>query len=102
MGRKSKFDSAFKAKVALAALRDDKTLSELAREFGVAPSLITKWKQEAVANMSRAFEDPGSSSDREVEKLRKRETRLLQTIGQLKVEVDFFAEACEDAGLKLR
>lgn len=45
-------DDAFKAKVALAALREDKTLGELSAEFGVHPNMISQWKQELVKNAS--------------------------------------------------
>lgn len=99
MGRKSKFDPAFKAKVALAAIREEKTLNELAKEFEVSPSVITQWKQEAIENLSQVFTPAPLKHDAEMEKLKKDHDRMLKTIGQLKIEVDFFAEACEEAGL---
>ena len=46
MGRKSKFDSAFKTKVVPDALREKETLSELAKKYGIAPKQITEWKRE--------------------------------------------------------
>lgn len=51
MGAKRKQHSAeFKAQVALAALAGDKTVAELASEYGVYPSMISAWKQEWVKN----------------------------------------------------
>ncbi|MGJ0492720.1 transposase, partial [Methylobacter sp.] len=47
--------AAFKAKVALAALKGDKTLSELAQQFDVHPNQITQWKQQVVDNVSQLF-----------------------------------------------
>ena len=43
-------DDSFKAKVALAALREDKTLNELSSDFGVHPQMISQWKQELIKN----------------------------------------------------
>jgi transposase len=51
MGAKRKQHSAeFKAQVAMAALSGDKTLAELASEFGVHPTMISAWRQELVKN----------------------------------------------------
>lgn len=46
MGRRSKFEASFKAKVALEAVKEQKTLNELAKEFKVSPSKIAAWKAE--------------------------------------------------------
>jgi len=102
MGRKSQFSPEFKAEVALAALKEDKTLQELAKQYNIAPSKITEWKQEAVANMKLAFAPAPPKHDREVEQLKREKDTMLKKIGQLELEVDFFAGACEEAGLASR
>ncbi len=57
MGAKRKQHSAdFKAQVAMAALAGDKTLAELASEYGVHPTMISAWKQELVKNAKELFE----------------------------------------------
>ncbi len=48
--------SEFKARVALAAIRGDKTLAELSSEYGTHPNQISRWKQEALENFSKVFE----------------------------------------------
>lgn len=98
---REKFDAAFKAKVALAAVQEKETLPELAKRFGVAPAKITQWKEELLSGAASAFEKPGAQK-KELKKLQGENERLLKKVGQLTVENDFFAKACEDAGLKVR
>lgn len=80
--------SEFKAKVALEAVKGQKTLNELGTEFGVHPVQIAQWKRQLVEASPAAFESGsgwhGRSRDQEqlVE-------QLYQQIGQLKVEVDW-------------
>ena len=101
MGRMSKFTSAFKAKVAIEAIKEKETVAELAKRYEVSPKKITDWKDEFLANAVQAFEKP-VSNEKEVKTLKKEKERLLKKGGQLTLECDFFAGACEDAGLKVR
>lgn len=78
--------SEFKAKVALEALKGQKTLNELASEFGVHPVQIAQWKRQLVEASPAAFEGGGSRRGREQAQLVE---QLYQQIGQLKVEVDW-------------
>ena len=60
MGKKRmrrRFEAAFKARVALAAVRGDKTLCELASEHQVHANLISQWKRRLLANIARVFEE---------------------------------------------
>lgn len=79
--------SGFKAKVALAALKGDRTLSELSSQFGVHPNQISTWKHELEQNASELFERGP----------RKDETSLIKDmqakIGQLAMENDFLSGA---------
>ena len=102
MARHSQFSAELKAKVALAAIKKDKTLNELAKEFKVSPSQITKWKQEAIAHLTASFAPVPPKQTKELEKMQKEKEKMLKKIGQLELEVDFFAEACEKAGLVSR
>jgi len=78
----------FKAKVALAALRGEKTLTELAEQFDVHSNQITQWRQQAVENMDAAF-DRGAGDAAAEETLKE----LHAKIGQLTLEVDFLERA---------
>ena len=101
MGRQSKYDAAFKAKVAMEAMKEKETLSELSKRFNLSPSKITQWKEEFIKNAFQAFERPVDNK-RELKKVKAENERLLRKVGQMTIDCDFFAKACEDAGLKVR
>ena len=101
MGRQSKYDAAFKAKVAMEAMKEKETLAELSKRFNLSPSKITQWKEEFIKNAFQAFERPVDNK-REFKKVKAENERLLRKVGQMTIDCDFFAKACEDAGLKVR
>jgi transposase-like protein len=76
----------FKAKVALAAMRGDKTMAELASQYSLHPHQITQWKKQALDALPQIFSDRRLKPDREREQ---HEAELYQQIGQLKVELDW-------------
>ena len=77
--------AAFKKKVALDALKEDKTLGQLASQHGVHPMQISKWKKALVEGAESVFEGKRS---RQKEDLIGRDA-LERKIGQLTVELDF-------------
>ena len=101
MGRHRKFDASFKAKVAIAALQEKELLTSLATKYGLSPTVIQQWREELEQQAGKVFEMP-QQDKRELKQLKAQNERLLHKVGQLTVDCDFFAQACEDAGLKVR
>ena len=85
---RNRHSAAFKAKVALEAVREQHTVPELARRYGVHASQIYKWKAQFLEQAARVFEsdaEPGDTGSTE------REGELLKKIGELTVERDFLS-----------
>lgn len=88
MGKKRKVHSPeFKAKVALAALKNEETAAQLASRFGVHPTMISTWKRQLLDGAADLF-DKGHKSRKGAEA---QTADLFRQIGQLKVENDFLS-----------
>lgn len=86
--RRKQYSPEFKAKVALAALKNDETVSELAARFKVHPTMINNWKRPLSENAADIF-DKGHKSRKQNEA---QIDELYRQIGQLKVDNDFLAK----------
>ena len=88
-----KFSSAFKATVAIEALKERESLAELSKRYEVHPNMISKWKKDFLANASAAF-DGKQSEESEVDP-----EKLYAKIGQLEIENDFLKKSAKKLGL---
>jgi transposase-like protein len=82
---KKRYTAAFKSKVALEAIKGQKTLSEIASEYEVHPNQVSQWKRQLRDGLEDVFTDPRRSGRSE----EKEKDRLYQEIGRLKVELDW-------------
>jgi transposase len=90
MRQRKKYSPDFKARVALAAIKGDATVAELAQRYEVHPNLIAQWKRKAVESLAEVFAS-GRAQRGASEEARIRE--LHAKIGELTVERDFLAKA---------
>lgn len=90
-----KFSNEFKAKVAIEALKERQTLSELAKTFEIHPNQISHWKREFMENAGKAFNNGG----KEKENAEANQEKLYSKIGKLEVENDFLKKSLWKTGL---
>ena len=85
-GRRRKHSAQFKAKVAMEAIKGEKTVAELASLYQVHPNQISRWRRKALEHLPDIFSARGDRERKERDAL---EEELYRQIGQLKVELDW-------------
>ncbi len=91
-----KYTAAFKAKVALAAIQNQMTISEIIEKYGVSKGIIYKWKEEFLTNAANVFE---KSSEAKADQ--KHIDNLHRKIGELEMELDFARRASIALGIEM-
>jgi putative transposase len=85
-GKRKHHTAAFKAQVALAALKGDRTVNELARRFDVHPTLIHAWKKQLLAGAEQVFTNGAQAGAADAEAV---QAELYEQIGRLKMELEW-------------
>jgi transposase-like protein len=96
--KRKQHSAQFKAKVALEAIKGEKTIAEIASHHGVHPTMIHGWKRQLLDSASELFERGGKASQDTPESSAQID-ELYRQIGQLKVERDFLANRSARLGL---
>lgn len=94
--KRRRFTSEFKARVVRAAMREDKTLSELAGQFDVHPNQITDWKRQAIEALPEVFSRRKAADTKAAEA---HEARLYQQVGKLQVELEWMKKKAGELGI---
>jgi transposase-like protein len=85
------YTAAFKAQVALAALRGDKTVNQLATQHSVHPTLINAWKKQLLSGAEGVFSSGAKADSNQDDGL---QAQLYEQIGRLKMELDWLKKKC--------
>ena len=85
-GKRKVPTAAFKARVAPAALKGDRTVNELAGQFDVHPTLIHTWKKQLLDGAEAVFSSPAGAASADAEA---RQAELFEQIGRLKMELEW-------------
>jgi transposase-like protein len=80
------FSAEMKSRIALEAIKGQKTIQEIASHYGVHPNQVTKWKRQAVEGLSSVFADRRSRPEADEDAVK---AELYQQIGEMKVELDW-------------
>jgi transposase len=88
----------FKARIALEAIKGEKTAAEIARENDIAPAQISEWKKQLEERLGEVFQSKGERS-KELQSQERKEARLERKIGQLVIEKDFLVKKCKQLGI---
>ena len=97
MAQHRHFGKDFKAKIAIEAIKGEKTLNEIASMYEVHPNQVSQWKKLALEKLPEAMADGRSKEARQVQPID--EEKLHQKIGQQAIEIDFLKKKLRQLGL---
>jgi transposase-like protein len=92
--QKRSYTAAFKAQVALAAIKGDSTANELAAKHGIHPTLVSNWKKALLDGAPGLFAEPGGKAARPADQPDPAE--LFEQIGRLKMELEWLKKKLPD------
>jgi transposase-like protein len=84
--QRKQYTGEFKARVALEAIKGQRTVNEIASRFSLHPTQVSQWKKQAVEELPQVFSERRARREQAEEEVK---AQLYQEIGQLKVELDW-------------
>ena len=94
-GVRKRYEAKFKAKIALEAVKQEKTMAQLSSEYGVHTNQIVQWKRRLIEELPGIFSGRRKKAERETEEV---QAELYRQIGQLKVELDWLKKKYHQLG----
>ena len=95
MSRRKRYDSHFKAQVAIEAIKNQQTVAQIASAYGVHPNQVSQWKKQALDQFPQLFTTGRSKATVDTDPL---VDELYRQIGQLKVELDWLQKKTQRLG----
>ena len=96
--KRRRHDSVFKSRVAIEALKEQKTVQQIASEYEIHPAQVSEWKQIFMDNLPEVFEGR-KGEPQGAQEFEKERSDLHAKIGELKVELDFAIKKSKQLGL---
>jgi transposase-like protein len=96
---RKQFSAAFKAQIVLEVLKETKTIAEIASEHQLHPNLVTRWKQEAVAELPVVFERK-KTQEQAQEAQEQKVAQLHEQIGRLTTQINWLKKITQKSGLE--
>ena len=94
-GMRKRYAAKFKAKLALEAVKQEKTIAQLSSEYGVHTNQISQWKKRLIQDLPGIFSGKRKKAERKAEEI---QSELYRQIGQLKVELDWLKKKYNQIG----
>jgi transposase len=94
-GKRKSYPAAFKAQVAVAAVKEDRTVNQLASKFDLHPTLIHSWKKQLLAGAESIFSDGAKTAAVDAEAV---QAELYEQIGRLKMELEWLKKKAAGFG----
>lgn len=101
MATRKRYSADFKSKLVIEALKEQRTVQEIAADHGLNPNLLFKWRKEFLEHPERVFDEKKRAGEvqRKEEEVAAEKDAMLRKIGILTIERDYLRQSCEKLGI---
>lgn len=101
MATRKRYSADFKAKLVIEALKEQRTVQEIAADYGLNPQLAHQWRKEFLEHPERVFDEKKRAGEvqRKEEEVAAEKDRVLRKIDILTIERDYLRQSCEKLGI---